>query len=433
MLGSAAQNVIALIDSVFLYHLSELDFAAIGFVGVFYLTVAAIGYGFSKGGQIIIARRLGEGNTSEVGRAFRVMLTFELVLATVLFLFMQFGTPWFFGLLVDSPQVLEKSLEYLEYRSWGVFFAYAGVSIIALYTGIAQTRFIIWDTIFMALVNGILCYSLIFGHWGMPAMGIAGAGLSSTIAEIAALGVFIIYMVFDKKIRQFTLIRFHAFSWDMLRLQYQVSTPIIAQMVVGLGSWFLFFSIVENLGERELAITNLVRMVYLVLCIPTWGYASGVNTMVSGFIGMKKRQAVIPITWKTAKASWLSTMVIAIPILLFPTFFLYPLLGKTDMSLITDAQPIFYVLFGILTAFSIGAVFFNGLAGTGATLFGLKLQGIAVVFYVVYVYLIIETFEMGLAWAWAAEIFYWIFLLFISIWYLRSGKWHWLKIWKTRG
>ena len=61
MLGSAVQNIIALSDSVFLYHLSEGDFAAIGFVGVFYLIVAAIGFGFSKGGQIIIARRMGEG------------------------------------------------------------------------------------------------------------------------------------------------------------------------------------------------------------------------------------------------------------------------------------------------------------------------------------------------------------------------------------
>ena len=60
MLGSAAQNVIALSDSVFLYYKSESDFAAIGFVGVFYLVIAAIGYGLSKGGQILIARRMGE-------------------------------------------------------------------------------------------------------------------------------------------------------------------------------------------------------------------------------------------------------------------------------------------------------------------------------------------------------------------------------------
>jgi len=78
MLGSAVQNIIALSDSVFLYHLSEVDFAAIGFVGVFYLIIAAIGFGFSKGGQILIARRMGERKPEEVGRTFYAMLYFEL-------------------------------------------------------------------------------------------------------------------------------------------------------------------------------------------------------------------------------------------------------------------------------------------------------------------------------------------------------------------
>ena len=57
MLGSAAQNLIVLCDNIFLFHYSSLDFEASGLVGVFYLMIAAIGYGFSRGGQIVIARR----------------------------------------------------------------------------------------------------------------------------------------------------------------------------------------------------------------------------------------------------------------------------------------------------------------------------------------------------------------------------------------
>jgi Na+-driven multidrug efflux pump len=84
MLGSAAQNVIALSDSVFLYHLSEQDFAAIGFVGVFYLVVAAIGYGFSRGGQLLIARRMGAMEPEAVGRIFYSMVYYELALAVAI-------------------------------------------------------------------------------------------------------------------------------------------------------------------------------------------------------------------------------------------------------------------------------------------------------------------------------------------------------------
>ena len=60
MIGGASQNVIALTDSIFLYHYDQLMFASMGFVGVYYLIVAAIGYGFSRGGQILIARKMGD-------------------------------------------------------------------------------------------------------------------------------------------------------------------------------------------------------------------------------------------------------------------------------------------------------------------------------------------------------------------------------------
>ena len=428
MLGSAAQNVIALSDSVFLYHRSEDDFATIGFVGVFYLVIAAIGFGFSKGGQIMIARRMGEGAFGEVGRTFYAMVYFELALALVLFLFMEFGIYYFFSLFVDSDIIFYKSLEYLDYRKYGVFFAYVGVAIIALYTGIARPVFIVVDTAILAIVNIILNYALIFGKWGFPEMGIAGAGLASTIAEAVAFLVFLLYVGFDKQSHAMRLFHLPSIDWTLIKTQFRLGSPIVAQAVVGLGSWFVFFGIVENLGERPLAITNLVRMVYLVLSIPCWGFSSGVNTLVSNLIGAGRKDEVFAVIWKTAKICFLFTMVLTLPVAIFPEAILYPLLGSSDMSLITDARPIFWVLVGILTVFSIGGVFFNGLAGTGATYFGLKVQLICAILYLAYIYIVVEFTNGGLPWAWASEIFYWILIVSITIWYLRTTRWHTMRV-----
>ncbi len=428
MLGGAAQNIIALSDSVFLYHLSELDFAAIGFVSVFYLMIAAIGYGFSKGGQIMIARRAGEGKYAEIGTTFYAMMVFLSALSMVMFLFMQYGCYYFFSLFVNSDQIFYKSLEYLEYRSWGVFFAYTGVAWIALFTGIARMRLIVATTFLLAFTNIALDYALVFGHWGLPAMGIAGAGLASTIAEVVSFVVFTAAVFLGNEMREFGIFKLPKIDLDLIKQQYKLSSPIVAQSMVGLGSWFVFFGIVENLGERQLAITNLVRMVYLILSIPTWGFASGVNTLVSHFIGNRKRMAVFPITWKTAKLSWITTMIISLPVVLFPQQLLYPLLGGEDMSLIVDAQPTLFVLLGILTGFSIGSVFFNGLSGTGATVFGLKLQAVCAVLYLAYIYVVVEFTKLGLVWAWTSEIFYWAVMLIVTVIFLRSRKWYGLNV-----
>ena len=430
ILGSAGQNIVALSDSAFLYYKSQEDFAAIGFVGVFYLVIAAIGYGFSKGGQVMIARRMGEGKPEEVGRNFFDMLYFELALATVMFLFMQFVCPVLFKSFVKSPIIYEKSLEFLKYRSWGVFFSYGGLAMIALYTGVARTRFIMIDTGLMGILNIVLCWILVFGKLGFPEMGIGGAALASTIAEGVAFLGFIIYMRFDKEARAYDLFKPRKVDLDLIKQQMRISVPSVAQPVVGLGSWFVFFSFVEAYMEvRDLAITNLVRMVYLFLSIPSWGFSSSINTLVSNVIGQRDFDSVLPTIWKTAKLCLGVTMALALPILLFPFHFLEPILQRTgEVSLIAEALPILHILIAILIVFSIGGVYFNALASTGAAFFGLVLQFACAIVYLIFINIVVGHVKGGLTLAWSAEIVYWSMILGVTVWYLRSGKWHSLKV-----
>lgn len=424
MIGSAAQNIITLTDRIFLFYLGVDDFASIGFVSVFYLIVAAIGFGFSRGGQILIARRAGAREDVEAGRTFHSVFMFELFLSIFLFLFMTYGCYYLFEALVDSDVIFNKSLEYVHTRKWGVFFSYTGVALISLYTGIARPKFLIYDTILLAGVNILLDYLLIFGHWGFPAMGIAGAGLASTLAEVAAFVAFVLYMIYDKENRRYQIFRWPQIDWALIKEQYKISIPLVAQPLIGLGSWFLFMAIIENLGEEALAITILAQMVYLVLSIPTWGFSAGVSTLVGGFIGHKKRQAVIPIVWKTGLFSLVVTLAITIPFIIFPYSVLVPFLGEEGIPLIQKAIPVFYVLAGILTVFSLGSVIFSGVSGVGASAYALKIQVYGIVFYLTYIYVLVEYFEANLPWAWAVEIFYWLIVGLWSLWYLYSRRWY---------
>ena len=429
ILGSAVQNVIALSDSVFLYHRSNDDFAAIGFVSVFYLIIAAIGYGFSKGGQIIIARRMGELSYEGAGKSFVAMCYFEFFLATLMFLLMYFGTPFLFDLMLDSEEIYIRSLDYIKYRSFGVFFSYLGVAFFALYTGIARTGFIIFNTVVLATVNISLNYLLIYGKWGLPEMGIAGAGLASSIAEAVAFVLFIAYMLWDKKLKvlfpNFSVFRFNI---ENIKSIVSISFPLVLQSIIGLGAWLFFFAKVENLGEEELAMTNLIRIVYLMLSIPCWGFSSGINTLVSNFIGAQKKIAVFPIVWKTAKLCLWVTMAFTIPMVIFPKTILYPILGTADMSLFDQARPIFNILPLILASFAVGAVFYNGLSGTGATRLALLIQFVQAIIYVVLIEWSIDGRQGDLVLAWLAEGIYWGLILLACVIYLKTKRWHGLKV-----
>jgi len=432
MLGSAAQNIIVLCDNVFLYHVSKEDFAAVGLVGVFYLIIASIGYGFSRGGQILIARRHGEQNFKSAGDYFKALFMFELVMAIGIFLFLQFGSAWFFAQFVENPIIYEKCLQYIYPRSYGVFFSYLGVALVAFYTGVARTKFIIYDTLVLIVVNIFLNYVFIYGAFGFEPMGIAGAGWASTLAEVVAFIAFVFMMLSDHvNLRKYKLFSFDKIKMPLIRQTFDVSAPIVWQSVLGLGSWFIFFSLIEGMGSKELEISNLIRNIYLILSIPCWGYSTGINTLVSNMIGNRKRQAVIPITIKTAKLNLFSTMLLAIPVVIFPEFFLYPLFGGSSggitdgsMSLLAEAKPLLPLLVIILATFAVGSTFMNGLTGTGHTRTALWIQSIFVVLYIIYSVIVIKYLQLSLHWAWGVEIFYWLGILAVVYWYLVSKKWH---------
>jgi len=459
MIGSAVQNLITLTDTIFLGRVGEVELGAIGLVGVFYLMIASIGYSFSKAGQIMIARRAGEKQFYAIGSLTYSMLAFSLVLATLLFFFMQFGGEWFFGMLVNSQAIYQACLDYLYYRSFGIFFSYAGVIIIALYTGVGRTSVIIYNATVLGIINTVLNYGLIFGKWGLPEMGIAGAGLASTIAEGLSFVVFIAYILLDKECRKYGLFEkitldlkikktkeeekkgvplideasipteenpVAKIDIDIIKTQLKLSMPIVLQSVVGMGSWFIFFVIVEDMGQTELAISNIMRAVYLVFMIPCWGYASGINTIVSNLIGKNYQDRVFGAITKTAVLCFVSTMICVLFMLIFPDVVLR--IGTDNEHLLQESLRLTGVLSAILAAFSVGAIYFNGLVGTGATNQALILQTACVIFYLSYIYVAVHVLQTSLETAWMAEFYYWVACLLLSVWYLRSKRWYDIKV-----
>jgi putative MATE family efflux protein len=430
MLGSAGQNLMVACESAFLSWKSEADFAAIGYVGMFYLGIMAIAFGMSRGGQVLIARRMGEGNLEAVGKTFYALLYLELFMATIVFLFIQFLAPTFFHFIIKEPIIYDKTIEFLKYRSFGVFFSYAGLAIVAFYSGIARPTFIFYDTLILGFVNIILSYGLIFGKWGLPDMGIGGAALAGTIAEFFAFFAFLIYMYLDKETSKYKLFSPPKIDLGIMRQQFGLSVSTSAQTFISIASWFLFFMLVEKyMTIRDLAVSNLIRMLYFCLAVPSWGFFAAINTLVSKLIGQNAPQLVMDAIRKTTLISTVITLLLALPFVLFPVPILTPLLSGTEHSqVIQDAIPVINILLVNLIASSVCGVVFNALSGTGATVFGTKVQAVSTFVYLVYTWILVSQLHSGLTWAWLAEAMYSFLIAFWTISFLRSERWKALKI-----
>jgi multidrug resistance protein, MATE family len=409
MIGSAVQNIITLTDTLFLGHYDDggVAFSAIGLVGIFYLMITTIGYNFSKAGQIIIARRMGEGEAHQIniGLIVRSMLAFILCLAVLFFAITKYLTPWAFSYFIHDAAILKASNDYLQ----------------ALYTGIARPLVIVYTSLILGITNAVLNYVLIFGHYGFPEMGAAGAAWASTIAEMVIFVAFATHIVLDKGNKPFWLFKSLRIDWALVKAQISLALPIVFQSVVGMGSWLVLFLLVENMGQMELKSSTLLRSVYMMLMIPTWGFSSGLNTIVSNLLGKNEPNLVLSVVKRTALICAATTMILAFGLYLYPYPILYVI--NEDTMVVNATIPLIPALIALLAALSVGAVYFNGIIGTGATWQSFWIQFLCCIFYLLAIYLSVKVWQSSLFQVWLVECWYWVLTLFVSIWYLRSYRW----------
>ena len=421
IISGVAQNVVNVTDTMFLGQLSNIALGAGGNAGIFYFVLVITGMGFTTGAQIIIGRRNGEQNYTQIGKVFDHCLYFIIPLGVLLFFFMKFLSPYLLEAITQSPKILVASIEYLDYRAFGILFSFINFSFIAFYVGTTKTKILMPVTFLMMLTNVFLDYVLIFGNFGFPEMGIKGAALASVISEGTALLFFIIYTYKVIDLNKFNLFRFRNFDKAIFNRILNVGSPIMLQNFLSLSSWFIFFMIIEKLGEKELAISHIIRSIYMVLMIPLFGFSSATNTLVSNIIGQGNSEKVLPLIKKIVILSLLSTSIV----LLFNLFLPTQMIGfyTNDITLINEAIPTLNVISFTMFLFAVAFILFNGVSGTGNTRVSLLIEVITISIYLVATYYIAIVLESSLPIVWCSEFIYFGLLGFLSFAYLKWGNW----------
>ena len=183
LISTLMEQLIGMTDTAFLGRIGEVELGASALGGIFFVTIFMLGLGFSIGAQILMGRRNGEGNYLQIGNIFYHSLAFLLCMALVLFVLTRYASPILLESIISSHRVCEATNSYLHWRIYGFFFAFVNVMFRAFYVATTQTRTLTFNSVVMVLSNVVFNYALIFGHFGLPALGIAGAAIGSTLAE----------------------------------------------------------------------------------------------------------------------------------------------------------------------------------------------------------------------------------------------------------
>ena len=237
---------------------------------------------------------------------------------------------------------------------------------------------------------------------------------------------FIIYTWKRIDCKKYALNILPKFQGQTLKRILNVSVWTMIQNFVSLSTWFMFFLFVEHLGERSLAIANIIRNVSGIPFMIAMAFAATCGSLVSNLIGAGEQDCVRGTIRQHIRIGY----VFVIPILIF--FCLFPdlvLSIYTDMPDLREASiPSLWVLCSAYLVLVPANVYFQSVSGTGNTRTALAMELCVLAIYVTYATYFILYMRMDIAFAWTTESVYGIFILIFCYRYMKKGNWQKKKI-----
>lgn len=282
---SATESIlVALIGAVDTMMVGQLGSKAIAAVGICnqpkFVLMATI-LGLNTGVNVVTARRKGEGRQDEANRTLRNALIISTILSLLFSLFGFFNAEWFLRLAGANNDYIHLAIEYFRIIMIGNFFFCMSLTMTAAQRGVGNTKISMTCNLTANLVNVVLNFCLISGHFGFPALGVRGAAIATMVGNIVAFSM-ALYSVLKKNnylhISPRQDWRLNKYTCKAI---YKVTLPsFIEQIFLRIG-FFTYSRAVANLGTTALA-THQVCMNVMTI---SFGMGDGLSVASSTLVG----------------------------------------------------------------------------------------------------------------------------------------------------
>ncbi|MEO0402030.1 MAG: MATE family efflux transporter [Pseudomonadota bacterium] len=222
--GHLGQVAIGVTDTMMLGWYGITELAALTAAGSLFFVLFLMGSGFAWAVMPMVASYHAEGDETNVRRATRMGLWLSLGFAVLALPAMWWSQPILLA-LGQTDAVADLGSQYLRIAGWGIVPALIVMTIKSYLAALERTQIVFWITLAGALVNGLANYALIFGKWGAPELGIAGAAYASLATHVVMLVGVIAYAVLA--LPEHSLFqRLWRADWEMMTRVFRLGLPI---------------------------------------------------------------------------------------------------------------------------------------------------------------------------------------------------------------
>lgn len=400
----------------------------------------------SVGTQALAARRIAEGKPQDSGGVLVNSWFFSLVAGVVFTALGYACLPLVLRFLIKVPEVREAARAYMSWRLLGIASMAITFSFKSFFDGVGKTVVHMVSAVVMNALNIVLCWAFIFGNFGAPRMGIAGAGLAGFVSTWVGLAVMVAWAAmpaYRETYGPFTLGKLQrGLTSSILRLSVPSGVATVAVMT-GFALFSMIVSRLDTLhgaavvavgcpgghgeavnGAATTVIVGILKLTFTA-CL---AFGTSTATLVSQSLGERDGDRAARFGWASVR---LGLMIFGVVGLLEGVLFPHQLLGIfTESPAVADAAMMPMRLMGICTpVIAVAMILSQALFGAGNTIFVMVVELILhFTCLVPLAWLLGITLDYGLVGIWSAAITYILFLALTMTWKFAKGDWKSIEI-----
>ncbi len=294
------ESIFAIVDIAFVSQISTNAVATIGLTESVITLVYAVAIGLSMAATAVVARRVGEKDIKGASQAAVQAIFLGVGIAAVISAFGILYPREILSLMGAEPDLIAEGFGYTKVLLGGNVTIMLLFLINAIFRGAGNASIAMWTLILSNSLNIILDPIFIFGFGPIPAYGVEGAAIATTIGRGTAV-VFQLVVLFygwsKIKIRVKDLVIRTAILFNLIR----VSVGGIGQFLIGTSSWVFLMRIMSEFGSEVLAGYTIAIRIVMFTMMPAWGMSNAAATLVGQNLGAQKPDRAEKSVWKTGK------------------------------------------------------------------------------------------------------------------------------------
>lgn len=289
MLVLALQNLVAysinMADNIMLGSYDQNALSGAATVNQIFFMVQQFALSIGNALVVLASQYWGEKRTEPIRKLTGIALGAGIFCGIVIVVLCAMMPEQLLRLFTDTPEILDEGMRYLKLLKW-TFAMYIITNVLmAALRSAGTVNISFYISLVSLIVNVGINYTLIFGRFGFPEMGVAGAAVGTFAARILELVIVVVYIAFfDRKLNLFGRDLFKA-DGQLGKDYAKVATPIILSQVLWGVSVPMQTAILGHLSENAIAANSVATTFYQYLKVIVIAMSSTSAVMIGNAIG----------------------------------------------------------------------------------------------------------------------------------------------------